>query len=155
MMQVALVGAQVKVIIPWSDWGIFMILIGTPWFSITGDTYPARESWENHEKSWENHEKIVFTGRRCSHFEVTRLRVAMAAFESPDGCGIEGVAPWTGRWWWCHIYGISIGFVGENVVCLRYFFVVFVWYCYFFNRICYCMFVVFVWYVFLYFYGIF
>ena len=52
-------------------------------------------------KSWENHEKIVFTGRRCSHFEVTRLRVAMAAFESPDGCGIEGVAPWTGRWWWC------------------------------------------------------
>ena len=25
--------------------------------------------------------------------QVTRLRVAMAAFESPEGCGLEGVAP--------------------------------------------------------------
>ena len=87
-----------------------------------------RKSWENHGKimgkswenlgkivgkSWENHGKIM--GKSCSPAEnrvpfpqVTRLRVAMAAFESPDGCGIEGVAPWTPMV--MVPYGISIGF---------------------------------------------
>ncbi|CAL1149131.1 unnamed protein product [Cladocopium goreaui] len=32
---------------------------------------------------------------------VTRLRVAMAAFESPDGCGIEGVVK-------CHVQRVSV-----------------------------------------------